>query len=95
MDYIFGYFDGNTGGETVYETLQEALDAMMDMWNHLSVNDRKRYLGCGNGQYVCVFRGTLDTDDWIEICDIHDEIDADDFYDIRRDIQLDAAAWGN
>lgn len=94
MDYIFGYSDGNTGRETAYGTLQEALDAMESMWNHLSVNDRKRYLGCANGQYVCVFRGHLDTDDWIEICNIHDEIDEDDFDSIRSDITLDATAWG-
>lgn len=91
--YIFGYYDGNTGRETAFDTLQEALDAMEDMWNHLSVNDRKRYLGHKDGQYFCVFKGTPDCDDWISICDILDEIDEDDFDDLRRDISLDAAAW--
>lgn len=95
MKYIFGYTDGNTGRETPYDTLQEALTAMEDMWNHLSVGDRKRYLGRGEGQYFCVFRGTPDCDDWEEVCDIHDEIDEDDFDDIRRSIHLDAAAWGH
>lgn len=95
MKYIFGYYDGNTGMETPYDTLQEALNAMQSKWNCLSIGDRKKYLGRGDGQYFCVFRGTPDCDDWIEVCDIHDEIDEDDSEDLRRDIRLDAAAWGN
>lgn len=94
MDYIFGYSDGNTGRETAYSTLQEALDAMEIMWNHLSINDRKRYLDGNKGAFFCVFKGHLNCDDWIGMCDIHDEIDEDDFDDLRRDIVLDAAAWG-
>lgn len=90
MDAMLNYYDGNTGG-VYYEEYSEVMRHMSYVWNHLSINDRKRYTNADNGAYFCV----VDTDTMITIWDVADLI-GDELLDCDRlgfDISPSGERW--
>lgn len=61
--YTFGYYNGNTGREMVFDTKAEAMIEADTKWNRLTRAEKMKYTDPTTGAYFAVFEGGNGTDD--------------------------------
>lgn len=73
--FTFGYFNGNSGREMVFDTKAEAMIEADVKWNRLTRAEKARYTDPTTGAYFAVFEGGNSTDDCRVVEDWADRIE--------------------